>query len=326
MSSTAAPRTLPIALLAGLLLVASACAHLPTTGHAPAAAAPMAAGPPPVAPDAVPGACPATVFSSQPYFQNGQFDLLALIPPPPVAGSEAAARDLEGVLDAQRLARQQGTTERAVGDAEVNCLRFADVLGPRFSVAQAPRAVYFLNRAALAGASASGPGKTYWWRPRPYAVSAKVEPLADVAPGALERPGPFDAFRASCNPGQPARAPRSTAEVDPERWRTSYPSGHSAFGMSCAILLAEMVPEQREALFRRGRQYGESRLIVGAHFPSDIESGRVLATVAAAAMQQNAAFRHDFEVARTELRAALGLPAEPPELRPGKPERPPATP
>jgi acid phosphatase (class A) len=272
------------------------------------------------APAATVTTCPAGSLSSQPYFQSGTLDLVDLVPPPPPPGSAAAARDLEAVLDAQRVAHQLGTTARAVADAEVNCLRFADVLGPNFSAARAPRAVYFLNRAAIAGSSASGPGKTYWWRLRPYMMSPRVERLADVAPEAVEGPGPLDDFRGACNPGQPPRAARTTAELDPQRGITSYPSGHAAFGMSCAILLAEMVPEQRDALFVRGREYGLARLVVGAHFATDVEAGRVVAAVAAAQMQQNAAFRHDFELARIELRAALGLPREPPDLTPKKPE------
>jgi acid phosphatase (class A) len=87
-----------------------------------------------------------------------------------------------------------------------------------------------------------------------------------------------------------------------------------------------MVPEKRSGLFERARQYGQSRLIVGAHFPSDIEAGRALAAVSAAQMQQNAAFRRDFEAARIELRAVLGLPRDPPDLRPQRPEPPPAVP
>jgi acid phosphatase (class A) len=275
--------------------------------------APAAAASPAVA------SCPAAALSPQPYFQSASVDLIDVIPPPPPPGSAAAARDLEAVLDAQRVARQLGTVARAIADADVNCLRFADVLGPNFSAARAPLAVYFLNRAAIAGASASGPGKTYWWRARPYVLSPRVERLADVAPDAIMGPGPLDDFRAACRPGEPPRAPKRVAEIDPQRGITSYPSGHSAFGTSCAILLAEMVPEQRAALFARARQYGEARLIVGAHYPTDVESGRIVAAVAAAAMQQNAAFRHDFEAARIELRAALGLPRDPPDLKPQKP-------
>jgi hypothetical protein len=47
----------------------------------------------------------------------------------------------------------------------------------------------------------------------------------------------------------------------------------------------------------------------------------VAAAVAAAEMQQNAGFRRDLEAARLELRAALGLPRDPPDLTPAKPQQ-----
>ncbi|MCC7461108.1 MAG: phosphatase PAP2 family protein [Gammaproteobacteria bacterium] len=270
--------------------------------------------------DAVSG-CPANELSAQPYLQLSTIQLVGLVAPPPVAGSPAARRDLEGVLEAQREARRRGTVAHAIGDSQLSCLRVADVLGAGLNATRAPLAVYFLNRAALSGASASGPGKTYWWRPRPYVVSTRVRALADVAPGATEGPGPFEDFRAVCG-AQPPRAPRRIADLDLMRAHTSYPSGHAAFGTTCAILLAGMVPEQRAALFQRSRDYARSRNIVGAHFPSDLEAGFIVATVAVAQMQQDAGFRRDFERARIELRAALGLPADPPDLTPPRPMPP----
>jgi membrane-associated phospholipid phosphatase len=107
-----------------------------------------------------------------------------------------------------------------------------------------------------------------------------------------------------------------------ERAYSSYPSGHSTFGTVCAILLADMVPEKRAELFARGRDYGASRLVVGAHFPDDVENGRTVGTLAAGVMMENARFQRDFLEARTVLRAALGLSAELPDLAPKRDEAP----
>ncbi|MDE2220457.1 MAG: phosphatase PAP2 family protein, partial [Gammaproteobacteria bacterium] len=93
-----------------------------------------------------------------------------------------------------------------------------------------------------------------------------------------------------------------------ERAHTSYPSGHAAFAADCAIVLALMVPEQSAALFARARRYGESRLIVGAHYPADVDAGRRVGPAAAGVMLQNARFQADLRKARTQLRRALGLP------------------
>jgi len=146
-------------------------------------------------------------------------------------------------------------------------------------------AVAFATRSAKQAAGATGPPKTYWGRARPYVDNPDVEPLGDVAPDSpLAIAGGY------------------------ERAHTSYPSGHTAFGTACAIVLAQMVPEQRAALFARARLYGESRLIVGAHFPTDVDAGRRVGTAAAGVMLQNALFQADLRAARAQLRAALGLP------------------
>ena len=39
----------------------------------------------------------------------------------------------------------------------------------------------------------------------------------------------------------------------------SYPSGHSALGWGWALVLAELNPDRADALFQRGRDFGQSR-------------------------------------------------------------------
>jgi acid phosphatase (class A) len=56
----------------------------------------------------------------------------------------------------------------------------------------------------------------------------------------------------------------------------SFPSGHSAFFRSAAILLADLVPERRERLLAVGLLGGTSRTVCGLHYPSDVEAGQRL--------------------------------------------------
>jgi len=221
------------------------------------------------------------------YVAAAQINSTALIEPPPAAGTDAERADLQAVLDAQRAAHAAGTTARAVGDTVIDCQRVADVLAPAAVAADdGAAAVAFATRAAKQVSAATNAPKTYWERPRPYVVSAAVERLGDVAPDSpLAIKGGY------------------------ERAHTSYPSGHTAFGIGCAIVLAQMVPEQATALFARARLYGESRLIVGAHFPTDVDAGRRVGTAAAGVMLHNAQFQADLSTARAQLRAALGLSA-----------------
>jgi acid phosphatase (class A) len=276
---------LPVLMLAALLPVSAALAGSASNSAAPAAL--------PAAPTALPAAP-----SGPHYLLPSQVDIVALLPPPPAADSPAQRADLQAVLDAQRAARADGSVAHAVADAEPSCGRFSDVLGDVLAPKSNARLLAFLNQAARDGASISGPAKQYWKRTRPYAYSGEVEALADMSAGRKAAPG-MDSDKAA-----DALA------------HSSYPSGHATFGTVCAILLADMVPEKREALFARGRDYAHSRLIVGAHFPTDLEAGRIAGTVAAALLLQNASFRRDLAEARTTLRAALGLTAEVPDLAP----------
>ena len=231
------------------------------------------------------------------YFSAGQIDAVALIEPPPAAGSDADRRDLEAVIARQHAAHSDDTLARAVGDAALSCGRVVDVLVPGGHAGGVPlpraltsgegeAALEFATRAALQVAMATGPAKRYWHRPRPYMQSAAVERRGDVAP---DYPMPVDLAR--------------------ERDISAYPSGHTAFGTACAIVLAQLVPEQRAALFARARLYGESRVIIGAHYPSDVEAGRIIGTAAAAVMLRNAQYLEDLQRARPGLRKALGLGA-----------------
>ncbi|MEM9227007.1 MAG: phosphatase PAP2 family protein, partial [Verrucomicrobiota bacterium] len=62
---------------------------------------------------------------------------------------------------------------------------------------------------------------------------------------------------------------------------TSYPSGHAFAGLCFALLLADIFPEQREALIERGMQIGYDRVVGGVHYPSDVLAGQRLAMACA---------------------------------------------
>ena len=91
------------------------------------------------------------------------------------------------------------------------------------------------------------------------------------------------------------------------RFNGSYPSGHTALGWSTALVLSEMVPELQDTLLRTGFQYGESRVIVGAHYQSDVDAGYLCGSTAVAVMHASEYFQKDLEAARKEYCKIKGI-------------------
>lgn len=57
----------------------------------------------------------------------------------------------------------------------------------------------------------------------------------------------------------------------------SYPSGHTTYGYTASLVLGLLVPERYPQMIARGAEYGNSRIIVGAHYAMDVLGGRTLA-------------------------------------------------
>ncbi len=86
----------------------------------------------------------------------------------------------------------------------------------------------------------------------------------------------------------------------------SYPSGHPASGWLYALLLAEIDPATRTRSFNRGRAFGESRVVCGVHYYTDIEGGRITATALVATLHGTPEFETDIASARAEVFSLRG--------------------
>jgi acid phosphatase (class A) len=76
----------------------------------------------------------------------------------------------------------------------------------------------------------------------------------------------------------------------------SFPSGHSTWYRAASELLADLVPERRTRLEAVGSHGGNSRVLCGVHYPSDVQAGQRLGVAAAAqliASPQWKAFKAD---------------------------------
>ena len=102
------------------------------------------------------------------------------------------------------------------------------------------------------------------------------------------------------------------AQYDSDYLRTngSYPSGHTAFGWATALVIAEMWPELQDTILRRGFQFGENRIITGAHYQSDVNAGYLCAAASIARAHANGELSKDIAAARAEYIRVKGLPAD----------------
>lgn len=205
------------------------------------------------------------------YADAKEVNLLLLLPPPPANDSAQMKAELGELLTIQ-VTRTKEMEARAIADAKENIWRFADVVdNPKFAPDNLPKFTAFFDRVVETEPAVVDPAKDVWKRPRPHIYSDLVHPVV----------------------------PRSKSG--------SYPSGHATIGTLMGIELANMLPEKRAAIMARAWEFGQNRVVGGIHYPSDIEMGRISGTVIAQTISTHPDFKEEFEAAKAELRATLGL-------------------
>jgi acid phosphatase (class A) len=80
----------------------------------------------------------------------------------------------------------------------------------------------------------------------------------------------------------------------------AYPSGHAANSYVNAYLFQEFAPEFTDIFIKDAYDMAHSREILGVHYPSDSESGRIFARQFVNMLFLNESFLNDFEAAKKE--------------------------
>lgn len=223
---------------------------------------------------AAPGVAPARAPTDAAHCVDAStLDLGRILPPPPAAGSPQERAELDELLRIQAT-RTPAQVELAQKDAEISIFRFADALGdPRgFTAANLPLTLKLFHDARIDQTAVSSAAKREFARPRPFSVDSRLDPVV----------------------ARPSSA--------------SYPSGHSTWAYTTALVLADMVPERRAQIMARADQFAHNRMIAGVHYGSDVEGGHLAGTTIAAMLFVCRPFEEEEAGARSELRAALHLP------------------
>jgi acid phosphatase (class A) len=204
-------------------------------------------------------------------------DHTVFLAPPPAVDSPAGVAD-RAIFEQTRALEGSERWQLAASDDRLGARKmlgdFGCAAGIDLAGAEAPALERVLARAGADLFPMIGASKDHYQRPRPF-VGTQAPICVDVSP----------TFAAS----------------------GSYPSGHSASAWLHALLLAELAPEHAAAIIARGRTFGESRIVCGVHYASDVEGGRLTATALVAALHGSPQFEADMAAARAEVAKAPAL-------------------
>jgi acid phosphatase (class A) len=260
-------------------------ASLPTLATLALLAGCQTTPPPPISPEVVGEVRAGSGYLKGYLPREQQPDSLALLPAPPAAGSEAAAADL-AQHRATRALRDSPRWRQANADVNLRFPAAAGVfacsLGVNISAERTPHLNMLLRRSLVDAGQATYTAKDHYKRQRPFAALGET----------------------TCEPKEEAALAKDG----------SYPSGHAALAWAWALILAELAPERAQALFERGHAFGQSRVVCGVHWQSDVDQGRLVGSAAVARLHADATFLAQLAEARREIaeaRARNDLPAAP---------------
>jgi acid phosphatase (class A) len=86
----------------------------------------------------------------------------------------------------------------------------------------------------------------------------------------------------------------------------AYPSGHAGNSYVAAYLYSALAPEFADIFVKDALDMAHSREIIGVHYPSDSESGRILARNLIDLLMTNSKFKNDFKQAQEEWKIVRG--------------------
>jgi acid phosphatase (class A) len=197
------------------------------------------------------------------------------LPAPPDTTSTKFVYDITQYMwgKTQRLDqdRAQQAIDNAVEDISDMLVQFSVPFGMELSKEKTPAIYHVLYRGVLTARLAATKPKTEYQRMRPYSRFNEHTLL----PEGEER----------------------------LRLNGSYPSGHTVRGWAMALLLCEINPAAQDSILTLGFEWGQSRVIAGYHWQSDVDASRLVASAAYARLHTNNEFLADMAAARAEYAA-----------------------
>jgi acid phosphatase (class A) len=199
-------------------------------------------------------------------------DPVKFLPPPPGWTSPLFAGDYAAYLWGKTV-RQTERGKRAVEQAaylfdEISVF-FSKPFGMEISREKTPAIHKVLYKGAVTAMHSYGRAKKFYARKRPFVRYGERTPFPD--------------------------------EEEMLKNNGSYPSGHTVRGWCLGLLAAEINPARQNELLKLGYEWGESRIIIGYHWKSDVEAARALASAVYARLHTSEEFLADMAAARREF-------------------------
>ena len=219
------------------------------------------------------------------YLADGEFDVTHVLEPAPRKGDPRYTTD-RIIFRATRHLIGTPRWQLATSDADISTPAllhdFSCSVGVTLTTENAPKLVRVLQRAGLDTATETNRAKEVYQRDRPFTIDRGL----------------------ICQPAS------ELYDSKAHRMSYDYPSGHTTRGWTYALVLSSLAPDRAQQILERGRGYGDSRFICGAHNESAVEAGMLSATSTMALVSTKPAYRADLAEARDELtaRRASGTP------------------
>jgi len=201
-------------------------------------------------------------------------DALNYYPAPPDTMSPQFMYDISQYMWGKKMRQDSARAALAVAQAaetiEEMAAMFSEPFGMEISAKKTPAIMNLLERGVLTLRKVGSKAKRHYMRRRPY-----------------------DRFN------EPTLVP---AEEERLRTNGSYPSGHTARAWAMALLLVEVNPAAQDALLKYAYEWGQSRVIAGFHWQSDVDASKVLVSGAYPSLHTNEAFMADMRKAQAEFK------------------------
>ena len=221
------------------------------------------------------------------YLAPHEFDVTAVLEPAPRPGDPRYETDRKIFRATRRLVgtpRWQLATTDADYSAPALMHDFSCSAGVALTPQDAPRLLAVVQRALADTTAQTLKAKDVFARQRPFVIDR----------------GPI------C---QPAAALFDKAQG---HMSYDYPSGHTTLGWTWALILAAIAPDRAQQILQRGRAYGDSRFVCGAHNESAVEAGLLSASATMTLVATKPAYQADLAAARAELDGLRKAPAAAP--------------